>query len=287
MDELVELFHIQGCKGKGKLPCIDQIKSTFNDFCADRGYPYISFNVRPRVNSNDLEETTVYWATYAEEFISVYIRNGWAELDPIVRCVDPSSPLFMTLGSWAEARTLAVNQPMGESAWQKRKYVKDVEKIYAHAAKHNMRSGFFMAEEVGGQVASVSFATSRNTLPSEKTLKELRAAIFLVGCLVENTKACGECGRVNETGVQLTRKEQLCLRIVLDSPANSTIEQLAARSGRETSTFKRHLQNVRKKLGRKGERALSLAIYCEHRKLLPPLHVAPRKAPISKMIQHQ
>lgn len=266
MKGLIDQTRLEECSGVVSTPCVDSLTLEFSNFCKDKGFTWMSFAQRPMDRHGDANTAFFYATTFPQEWIELYVELDYAQLDPVVRCAEFSSPLYGAFGTWNEVLSLCIDDPIGANQDEHRLYEQKLRQLYRDAARFGMQDGVIIVEEVEGTLVTVSMASENPVSLSDSEWRELKVGILLAAREFDKTKGCNQCGRGFDH-LTLSRMESLMVATVLDNKS-ATIDELAYITNRSPETVKHHLKNVRAKVNMKHTNRLAVARRCEELRII-------------------
>lgn len=272
LDELTELIPVNRCDGLCDRPCLDQIKSTMAKVARDSGYNRWSYTQFSCVSAaSDMPST--FLTTIDKDWEARYIEKQYHRIDPVVRCSDTESDVFLMFATWERCKREAMLRPLGSTAREKKQYMADVEAFFRDAESYGYRSGIVASMNIGLDRVTCSAASGLSPADHDKTVddrlwKYLRSAIVIVHELVDSTMGCSSCGQGERVNFSISEPEARWLQAALENPFSTNYE-IAARSARSVDTLNTQLTALRKKLGLPRANPFVLALYCRQKGLLP------------------
>lgn len=274
LEVLAQLMPIKPCDGSAETPCIDQIKTTIAKVARAAGYDKWTYTQFSCVDASQKHMPSTFFSTIDQAWQQRYMDNEYHKIDPVVRCSDISSNLFLHQATWEQCKNIAINDPIGATLKKRKNYIKEVNDFYDDAASYGYRSGLIMSmspglDKVTYSVASKLSPEDHDLLVNDKMWRTSKAAIILIHQLIDLTTGCATCGKGEHVNFCISEPEVKWLQAALDSPFGTNYE-LAARHAKSTDTLKTQIGKLRQRLGLPSTaNPFLIALYCKRNGLLP------------------
>lgn len=263
--------------------CMGDIELAFCAVSKQSGFSFVSYSF---VQANNEENSgaqlnvsfTPIFSTFPERWMEEYVKQGFYHFDAVLRSLEYMAVnARLDYGTWNKARQLALQNPKGENQQQRSHYSRMVDKVFAGAEAHGMRSGIYIIHCAGPMQTIISLASERSSDELDNELKNtflwntLLSLTILSNYSINNTLGCDECSRnvrihgVHEIILTLSQKE--ILRCYAKNE-NATVGEIAAMYGVSIDTVKFHLKSIRIKLNKPKISGYALARFAIDHKLI-------------------
>lgn len=272
LDDLASIIPLSHCDGNADRPCIDQIKSTIAKVAREVGYSRWTYTQFSCVDASQEYIPSTFLSTIDTDWQQRYIDMEYHRIDPVVRCADPSSGVFVQHATWEQCKNICLDAPIGVTARQKNSYKRKVRDFYIDAASYGYISGVVLSASIGFDRVTCSGSSQlpvdeHEAMINDYIWKRAKTAVIIVHQLVDLTMGCALCGKGEHVNFSISEPEARWLQAALDNPFSTNYE-LAAKSARSVETMKSQMTSLRKKLGLPRANPFVLALYCKRNGLL-------------------
>ena len=266
LDELGSL-PLSGCRHTTEQTriCMQDIETAFRQAAAEFGFDFINYSyVQPNIEGDSTSEVTISYTpifnTYPEAWMQEYIQKKFYEADAVARTTEYMSlNSNLHFGSWAQAKTLALEAPKATSICSQAAYGDMIHKVYERASVHGLCSGVYIIHRNGPVLIVISLGSAMSEVELKQQLdhttlwNKLIAMTILVNHAVASTRGCVRCSNTAQVfgtrDIVLTHAQKKILRCYAEK-SNATLKEIAQSQGTSTDTVKFHLKSIRAKFNK-------------------------------------
>lgn len=277
LDPIMQLLAPAPCTGMAKKTlCVQQVDQALFQVIKDMGFQYVRC---VRWVNNTVDNLVTSYSQHSgnipDSWLQLYNKADLVKIDPVVRVTaSTDQTVAMSHGTWAQARSIALQHPLGDNAEEQQRYKKAVNKLFRQSREHGLEGGLFAKLGDANRQIQISIVTGNPDIEHDLgdcTWHILTTLLTMLDRLMDRFQACSKCatGIMKSGGgyIELTSAERCLLRLFIYN-RKARLDEISDMYKTSRNTVNFHLRNIRDKFEQPGVSGHMLAQFANEHRLI-------------------